>query len=578
MADNPRYQRQNIVLAEAQPFQFADIKENIAASKSLQSSLDRISEFAFRQSVETAKKAGAEYGVTNRPTLQQYADAIQNNIDPETLFSEDYTIFGQAAREVQAVGFRTELETEARSEMSKIKSVIKSGLPINREEIQAKLNGLVNGYGNTLAKVSPDQALKFKASISAQGYELLEQVDAEISKEYVANNLMRLDEDIKNLETDLLDLINNNSPVDFAVKIQPYINTIKTRSAMLPVEYKLKYANKHQEIIDNAIMDGIVTHLTNKKTFTNDYEIINNLNQGIAGDMTDYFNMLGFDEKGVSKKSKVIDMVRTRLNNLDGARKDALALQTEEDKKVFNDLESEYYRTKDPKVLTRMESMTIRNPNLGSPKTIDAIRKDAEAEAEYTDNVVKLKDEIRRGKFDTWDQVLARGADLGVSRKSLNKHVYGVFANKSEAYADDVINQYVDMVTPSGNKQIKANKYQAIKDQIELIRTENEEYNKSINKNEKPTRTAEIAALLIDKKQKTNAARSTVNKNKTEYENFAENKNIKLELPPSLKDDDAYNLFKANVMRSKYSKSLQDQIIKYADAVRKAEQDEANLK
>jgi len=576
MADNPRYQRQNIVLAETQPFQFADIKESISASRSLQSSLDRISEFAFRQAAETAKKAGAEYAVTNRPTLQQYAEAIQNNVDPETLFSEDYTIFGQAAREVQAVGFRTELETEARSEISKIKSVIKSGLPINREEIQAKLNGLVNGYGNTLAKVSPDQALKFKASISAQGYELLEQVDAEISKEYVANNLMRLDEDIKNFQTDLPDLINNNNPADFAVKIQPYINTIKTRSAMLPADYKLKYANKHQEIIDDAIMDGIVTHLTNKKTFTNDYEVINNLNQGIAGDMTDYFSMLGFDEKGVSKKSKVIDMVRTRLNNLDGARKDALALQTEEDKKVFNDLEGQYFKNKDPKILARMESMTIRNPNLGSPKTIDAIRKDAEAEAEYTDNVVKLKDEIRRGKFDTWDQVLARGADLGVSRKSLNKHVYGVFANKSEAYADDVINQYVDMVTPSGNKQVKANKYQAVKDQIELIRSENEAYNNSVGKNEKPTRTAEIAASLIDKKQKTNAARSLVNQNRTAYDNFAENKDIKLELPPSLKDDDTYNLFKANVMRSKYRNK--DEIMKYVDAVRKAEQDEANLK
>lgn len=576
MADNPRYQRQNIVLAETQPFQFADIKESIASSKSLQSSLDRISEFAFRQAAETAKKAGAEYGVTNRPTLQQYADAIQNNVDPETLFSEDYTIFGQAAREVQAVGFRTELETEARSEISKIKSVIKSGLPINREEIQAKLNGLVNGYGNTLAKVSPDQALKFKASISAQGYELLEQVDAEISKEYVANNLMKLDEDIKNFQTDLPDLINNNNPADFAVKIQPYINTIKTRSAMLPAEYKLKYANKHQEIIDDAIMDGIVTHLTNKKTFTNDYEVINNLNQGIAGDMTDYFGMLGVDEKGVSKKSKVIDMVRTRLNNLDSARKDALALQTEEDKKVFYALEAEYEKTGNSAILSKMTAMTIRNPNLGSPENVENIRKGREAEAEYTDVVVKLKDEIRRGKFDTWDQVLARGADLGVSRKSLNKHVYGVFANKSEAYADDIINQYVDMVTPSGNKQVKANKYQAVKDQIELIRSENEAYNQSVNKNEKPTRTAEIAASLIDKKQKTNAARSLVNQNRTAYDNFAENKDIKLELPPSLKDDDTYNLFKANVMRSKYRNK--DEIMKYVDAVRKAEKDEANLK
>ena len=577
MADNPRYQRQNIMLAETQPLQFSDVKESISASKSLQLSLDRISEFAFKQATETAKKAGAEYGITNKPTLQQYADAIQNNVDPETLFSEDYTFFGQAAREAQAVGFRTELETEARSEMGKIKAVIKSGLPIDKEEIKASLAGLTNGYGNTLAKVSPDQALKFKAAISAQGYELLESVDAEIAKRYVTDNLINLDEDIKNFQTDLQDIIKNNNPADAAIKMQPYINTIKTRVAMLPPEYKLKYVNKHQEVIDNVLMDTIVTHLTDKKSFTNDYDVINNLNQGIAGDMTDYFGMLGFDEQGNSKKSKVIDMVRTRLNNLDSARKDAIGLQTEEDKKILNALEAEYEKTGNEAILSQMKAMTIRNPNLGSPETIEGIKKNRETEAEYTDNVVKIKDEIRRGRFDTWDQVLARGAELGVSRKSLNKHVYGVYSNKSEAYLDDQVKDYVDQVVPSGNRSQRAKKEDSVRSEIQSISAANEEHNKSVGKNEKPTRYSDILDSIKEKRKKEVAARSTVNKNKEAYGAFIETKNIKLTLPTeSLANDDAYNMFKQNVMRSKYKNK--DEIMKYVDAVRKAEQDEANLK
>ena len=56
-----------------------------------------------------------------------------------------------------------------------------------------------------------------------------------------------------------------------------------------------------------------------------------------------------------------------------------------------------------------------------------------------------------------------------------------------------------------------------------------------------------------------------------------ETKNIKLTLPEkSLANDDEYNMFKQNVMRSKYRNK--DEIMKYVDAVRKAEQDEANLK
>jgi hypothetical protein len=572
MAENPRYQRQNIMLAETQPLQFTDIKESISASKSLQSGLDRISKFAFEQASETAKKAGAEYGITNKPTLQQYADAIQNNVDPETLFSEDYTIFGEAAREAQAVGFRTELETEARNEISKIKAVIKSGLPIDKEEIKASLAGLTNGYGNTLAKVSPDQALKFKAAISAQGYDVLQEVELEIAKRYVTDNVINLDEDIKNFETDLQDIIKNNNPADAAIKMQPYINTIKTRVAMLPSEYKLKYANKHQEVIDNVVMNTIVTHLTDKKTFTNDYEVINNLNQGIAGDMTSYFGMLDSD-----KKAKVIDQARARLNTLDSARKDSISFQTEQDKTIFNDLANKYYETKDPKYIAQMTAMTIRNPNLGSPKTIQDIRKGKETEAEYTDNVVKIKDEIRRGRFDAWEQVLARGAELGVSRKSLNKHVYGVYSNKSEAYLDEKVKDFVDQVVPSGNRSQRAKKEESVRAEIQSISVANEEYNNSVNRNERPTRYSDILDSMKEKRKKEVTARSTVNKNKEAYGTFIETKNIKLTLPSeSLANDDAYNLFKANVMRSKYRNK--DEIMKYADAVRKAEQDEANLK
>jgi hypothetical protein len=346
---------------------------------------------------------------------------------------------------------------------------------------------------------------------------------------------------------------------------------------MLPSEYKLKYANKHQEVIDNVLMDTIVTHLTDKKSFTNDYDVINNLNQGIAGDMTDYFGMLGFDEQGNSKKSKVIDMVRTRLNNLDSARKDAIGLQTEEDKKILNALEAEYEKTGNEAILSQMKAMTIRNPNLGSPKTIEDIRKGREAEAEYTDNVVKIKDEIRRGRFDTWDQVLARGAELGVSRKSLNKHVYGVYSNKSEAYLDEQVNDYLDQVVPYGNISQRAKKEDAVRSEIQTISIANEEYNKSVGKNEKPTRYSDILDSIKEKRKKEVAARSTVNKNKEEYGTFIETKNIKLTLPEkSLANDDEYNMFKQNVMRSKYRNK--DEIMKYVDAVRKAEQDEANLK
>ena len=113
--------------------------------------------------------------------------------------------------------------------------------------------------------------------------------------------------------------------------------------------------------------------------------------------------------------------------------------------------------------------------------------------------------------------------------------------------------------------------------EIQTISVANEEHNKSVGKNEKPTRYSDILDSIKEKRKKEVAARSTVNKNKEEYGTFIETKNIKLTLPEkSLANDDEYNMFKQNVMRSKYRNK--DEIMKYVDAVRKAEQDEANLK
>ena len=572
MAENPRYQRQNIMLADTQPLQFADVKESIGRSQSLQRSLDKISEFAFASAVERAKKAGAEYAVTNKPTLQQYADAIQNNVDPTTLFSEDYTYFGQAAREVQAVGFRTELETEARSEMSKIKAVIKSGLPIDRNEIQASLDGLTNGYGSTLARVSPDQALKFKAAISAQGYDLLEEVDIEIAKRYVTDNVIKLEEDIKSFKADLPDMIKNNNPIDFAIKTQPYNNAIKTRTSMLPNEYRIKYANAYQDAVDSAVADTIVTHLTDKKTFTNDYEVINNLNQGIAGDMTDYFGMLDSD-----KKAKLIDQTRARLNTLDSARKDSISFQTEQDKTVFNDLANKYYETKDPKYIAQMTAMTIKNPNLGTPQSVESIRKDADEEIKYSDKAIQLIDDIRTGRVDTKDALYKRGKELGLNHYAISKFGYDYFKSESSRFLKEQVANYVDQVVPSGNRQKRATKQGEIEDQIKRTIILNEEHNKSVGKNEKPTNTMDVLDIIKEKRKKEVTARSTVNKNKQAYEDFIDNKKIKLSLPAeSLADDDVYNMTKQNVMRSKYKNK--DEILKYIDAVRQSQIDEAEIK
>jgi len=107
MADNPRYQPSGIMYADMPNIQFASITEDIKASQSLQNSLDKISEYAYKGAAEKAKAEGLEYGVNNTPTLQQIMLAMENKKPVESLFNNQGGIYGKAAREAQAIQLRT---------------------------------------------------------------------------------------------------------------------------------------------------------------------------------------------------------------------------------------------------------------------------------------------------------------------------------------------------------------------------------------------------------------------------------------------------------------------------------------
>jgi hypothetical protein len=157
MADNPRYQRQNIQLQSTEPFDFANLKEAIKVSKSTEAALNRIAEFAFKAQSEKAKKAGLEYGVANPPTLAQISEAQAQGKDIKDIFSEDYTVFGEAARAAQASALRTDLEGQARDEFSRMTAGINTTdiSQLDMVNIRSNLDAIINGHSKVLAQVGP---------------------------------------------------------------------------------------------------------------------------------------------------------------------------------------------------------------------------------------------------------------------------------------------------------------------------------------------------------------------------------------------------------------------------------------
>jgi hypothetical protein len=295
MADNPKYQRQNIVLAETQPFQFADIKESIASSKSLQSGLDRLSKFAFEQAAETAKKEGMLYGVTNRPSLQQLGAALKQGINPNDLFSEDYTVFGQAAKAVQAQSVRQDLELDTREKFAEISAALESGVPFDLEKVTTEMDAMVNGFSKVLSSVDAEETMKYRASASTSGY-LVYQKALEIkSKQILADNQAKADLGLRLYEQVLPDVINatNGNVIEIKAMLAPEkdrLDALIARTGGKQYDYKAKFAEMEDTAYANSIIDYALK--SSNEFVPPDSTVFKEMRRGNVGKLSSLFSVL----------------------------------------------------------------------------------------------------------------------------------------------------------------------------------------------------------------------------------------------------------------------------------------------
>ena len=146
----------------------ADVKETAFQLQSIEGSLDRMSDFAFKKAAQQAEREGLQWGAENQPTADQVLAAQKEGKSPQELFAQPGTIFGDAARKVQAAQLRNELEVKGRNRLSELSAAVDSG-SFNLAEVQKEITALTDGYGKSLASVSPEESLRFRASMGTAG-------------------------------------------------------------------------------------------------------------------------------------------------------------------------------------------------------------------------------------------------------------------------------------------------------------------------------------------------------------------------------------------------------------------------
>lgn len=295
MADNPRYQKSGILYADMPTLQFSSVQESIKASRSLSDSLNKISDFAFKGVADKAKKEGMLYGVTNRPSLEQLGDALKKGRNPNDLFSEDWTIFGQAAKSVQAEGVRQDLELQTRQKFAEISAALDSRVPFDLDQLTTEMDAMVNGFSKVLSTVDAEETMKYRASASTSGYTVYQKALNIKSEQILADNQAKADTGLRLLEQVYPDVINatNGNPIEIKAMLAPErdrLEALIARTGGKEYEYKSKLVEMEDTAYSNSIIDYA---LKNSAEFVPPgSNVFKEMRKGNVGKLTDlYFTL-----------------------------------------------------------------------------------------------------------------------------------------------------------------------------------------------------------------------------------------------------------------------------------------------
>jgi len=260
MAELPRYQQTGLLPGDTTRLDFANVKESISMSKGIQSSLDRMSTFAFKQAAEKAQREGAQYGAENQPGVEQVMLAIEERKSPSELFAKPGTYFGDAARKVQAGQLRTELEVRGRQDLARLSATLDAG-PVDMKEVTTQIKGLTDGFSRALASIDPEESLRFRASMATAGNAVYTKATERTAKIYQEGLQVLAGDSLAATSTILADTLTSESD---PLALQERFNVERSRVYEVAKQTgDPTFVKSTMEAFDKKRLNAIVDYVTN---------------------------------------------------------------------------------------------------------------------------------------------------------------------------------------------------------------------------------------------------------------------------------------------------------------------------
>lgn len=410
MAELPRYQSTGYLPADVPRLDFANLKESVAMTQGINSALDRLAGFAFKEAAEKAQREGAQYGVENTPTMEQVLKAQEQGQSPAELFAKPGTYFGDAARKVQAQQVRIDFEAKARQNLDSVSAAIDSGaFDFNKIQTEIKAITTNNGsYRKVLASIDADEAIKFSASISNAGNAVYKKATEQYLKLVGIENERIADQSLNSYSTIIKDTIKAEEDPKMLLE---RINVEKRNAtALIGRSTNPEFVKKKMDELDNKIYTNVVEHLLDVSK--SPAETLAKIQSGNVGNLSEVYKTLDKDKLGAT----VLKVMTDRRSSLAAAR-DIEKLQNED---MVNGLLIEYW---DPKTTGARKKAIGLEMAKSKVLSIDQIEKFLNPNLEDGDTAsfsnIMLR--INTGLITDPDELRKTASKAGINGRQLSK-------------------------------------------------------------------------------------------------------------------------------------------------------------
>jgi hypothetical protein len=403
MAELPRYQQTGSLPGDTTRLDFADIKETIGLSKGIQTSLDRMSTFAFKEAAEKAQREGAQYGAENQPGVEQVMLAIEEGKSPSELFVKPGTYFGDAARKVQAGQLRTELEVRGRQDLAKLSAAIDAG-PVDMKEVTTQIKGLTDGFSRALSSIDPEESLRFRASMATAGNAVYTKATEKAAKMYT--------EELKVLAKDALNTTSQILTDTLSAEQDPMMLLTRVRAERTRVIEIGKRVNdpvfmrEALKDFDSKLVGSMVEHLNAESKSPS--EVFSKLQSGKVGKLSEVYKSLDKNDviagymKKITENKQILEANRS--------------VQKLENEGAVNGLLIEYYNPTTTSTRKRDIGLSIAKMNVLS---IDQMERFLNPDVKDGDPFVfaDLKYKVATGVITDLDELRRQTTASGLSGK-----------------------------------------------------------------------------------------------------------------------------------------------------------------